>query len=425
MSLFSFFLKMTEQTFGAIRYCKGSLQILDQLALPFKSVYVNVKNSNDGHAVIRSMQVRGAPAIAIVAALSLAVELHFFSLGVHTLDNDGSYIPHNSFKNPTEVKNYINEKLNHLETSRPTAVNLFRACDQLARAVERACAEIIFDDSKDAYTSARYAQSIIDVYINAAESMLQFDINDNKAIGRHGASFILNNTQLIGHHGAASIRNNSLSPIRVLTHCNTGSLATAGWGTALGIIRELHQSKNLEHVYCTETRPCNQGSRLTAYELVFEKTPATLVCDSMVSALLQNKNISAIIVGADRIAANGDTANKIGTFQLAIVAKHFNIPFIVAAPITTIDLATLTGAGIEIEERDGAEVTTIRGRRMHQGQTEECTIEIAAPGIEVWNPAFDVTPASLITAIVTERGVIVKDDGCEVFDIKSFLDPTQ
>ena len=170
----------------------------------------------------------------------------------------------------------------------------------------------------------------------------------------------------------------------------------------------------LNHAYCTETRPYNQGSRLTAYELVFEKIPSTLVCDSMVSALLKSKDISAIIVGADRVAANGDTANKIGTYQLAISAAYHNVMFIVAAPLTSIDLKTPNGDAIEIEERAGVEVTSIKGKT-EAGDMQ--TVHIAAPGINVWNPAFDVVPASLITAIATEKGMIVKNNGG--FDIKS------
>jgi methylthioribose-1-phosphate isomerase len=171
----------------------------------------------------------------------------------------------------------------------------------------------------------------------------------------------------------------------------------------------------LNHAYCTETRPYNQGSRLTAYELVFEKIPATLICDSMVSSLLKTKDISAIIVGADRVAANGDTANKIGTYQLAIAAAYHNVMFMVAAPLTSIDLNTADGDAIEIEERAGVEVTSIKGMT-EAGDMQ--TVNIAAPGINIWNPAFDVTPASLITAIATEKGVITKSGK---FDMKSLF----
>ncbi|RLU21791.1 hypothetical protein DMN91_006167 [Ooceraea biroi] len=202
------------------------------------------------------------------------------------------------------------------------------------------------------------------------------DVADNIAIGDLGAHDILYNVP-------------KDSVIRILTHCNTGSLATAGYGTALGVIRSLHKMGKLERVYCTETRPYNQGARLTAYELVHDKIPATLICDDMVAAALRKKQITAVVVGADRVAANGDTANKIGTYQ---------IPFYVAAPRTSIDLTMPSGDDMVIEERPVREMTHINGRR------------VAAKDIDCWNPAFDVTPASLITGIITDIGVFKPED---------------
>lgn len=176
----------------------------------------------------------------------------------------------------------------------------------------------------------------------------------------------------------------------------------------------------MKHAYCTETRPYNQGSRLTAYELVYEDIPSTLICDSMVSALLRlNPGVQAIIVGADRVAANGDTANKIGTYQLAITAKHHGILFIVAAPSTSIDLHTATGEQITIEERPARELVNVTGILENK---QSATVRTAADGINVWNPSFDVTPSSLISAIVTEKGVVVKKDGQNEFDLKAFLE---
>lgn len=208
----------------------------------------------------------------------------------------------------------------------------------------------------------------------------------------------------------------------------TRSLATAGYGTALGVIRALHASNLLTRAYCSETRPYNQGSRLTAYELVHDQIPATLITDSMAAALLarEGDNVAAIVVGADRVAANGDTANKIGTYSLAILARHHGVKFLVAAPKTTIDLATRSGAEIVIEERAGEEVTAIKGpklakdgRVMIEEETE--TISIAAEGIDVWNPAFDVTPAELIDGVVTEMGVVQKGKDGE-FNFRSIFD---
>ena len=218
------------------------------------------------------MTVRGAPAIAIVAALSLAVDLHA--------------IPPNHFHSADEAVTYTVQKLNYLEGSRPTAVNLFEATAKLRQLVQS--------------TSKETPKQIIDTYIMAAEQMLIKDVADNRAIGDNGAKWLIS-------------QNPSLPKFKVLTHCNTGSLATAGYGTALGVIRSLHNAGVLEHVFCTETRPYNQGSRLTAYELVYERIPATLITDSMASALFKKEkgSIRVVIVGADRVARNGDTANKV------------------------------------------------------------------------------------------------------------------
>ena len=199
----------------------------------------------------------------------------------------------------------------------------------------------------------------------------------------------------------------------------SSSLATAGYGTALGVIRSLHANGSLKHAFCTETRPYNQGSRLTAFELVHDKIPSTLITDSMASALLRlrgpSENIAAIVVGADRVAANGDTANKIGTYQLAITAKHLGVKFLVAAPRTTIDLSTASGSDIVIEERPGKEMTFVKGPRYDGVDLDLSQVEnvsIAANGISVWNPSFDVTPAELIDGIITEVGVVEKgEDG--------------
>jgi methylthioribose-1-phosphate isomerase len=202
------------------------------------------------------------------------------------------------------------------------------------------------------------------------------------------------------------------------------SLATAGYGTALGIIRSLYSWSKLSHAYFTETRPYNQGARLTAYELIHDKIPSTLICDSMVSALLSlNKNnIEAIIVGADRVASNGDTANKIGTYQLAITAKYHNIMFIVAAPSTSIDLNIKSGKDIIIEERDNEEVIYVKGFvEIENGELEIKKVRLPPEGVKVWNPSFDVTPAELITAIVTEKGVVTKDNETNEFNLSDFL----
>ncbi|KAK2812344.1 S-methyl-5-thioribose-1-phosphate isomerase [Emmonsiellopsis sp. PD_5] len=366
----------------AIKYHRDGLEVLDQLQLPHVEKYDPIHSAKDGWHAIKEMRVRGAPAIAIVAALSLAVELQTL---IRT-DKLSALAP--------EVELFILEKLEYLVSSRPTAVNLSDAASKLALVV-----------SAKAKLEGTTGREVAGAYVALAEKMLLDDVEDNQNIGGYGARWIMENTT-VGKGGGK---------VGVLTHCNTGSLATAGYGTALGVIRSLHSGGSLEHAYCTETRPYNQGARLTAFELVHDNIPATLITDNMAAALLAKKSagVVAIVVGADRVAANGDTANKIGTYGLAVLAKYHGVKFLVAAPRTTIDLATKSGEDIVIEERPKSEVTRIRGPRAGEettGSSSMETITIAANGIDVWNPAFDVTPASLIDGIITEVGVVEKDE---------------
>ena len=267
---------------------------------------------------------------------------------------------------------YVESSFQYLLTARPTAVNIMESAKRFSRLLSGMGDGIAVEAAKDKV-------------VTEIEQMLDDDVQANRRIGDYGAEDI--------------VRNMSRSKAVILTHCNTGSLATAGYGTALGVIRSLHAMKKLEHVYCSETRPYNQGARLTAYELVYENIPSTLICDSMGSLLMKEKEITAVVVGADRTVSNGDTANKIGTYQLAIAAKYHNVPFYVAAPISTIDFSLDCGDRIKIEERPSDEMFYVGGKR------------IAAEGIGCWNPAFDVTPAKLITGgIVTERGVFAADN---------------
>ncbi|KAJ3671601.1 hypothetical protein LUZ60_007680 [Juncus effusus] len=364
-------IKAAPEPLQAICYEPGSLRLLDQRKLPLESVYLDIKDSNDGWSAIREMIVRGAPAIAIAAALSLAVE-------VYNLEFNGT---------PQEAADFLVNKLEYLVSSRPTAVNLSDAATKLGDLVRKIG------------QTATESKLVFQAYIVAAEAMLAADVASNKAIGSHGAIFLRK-------------QSDQLEKMCVLTHCNTGSLATAGYGTALGVIRSLYANGFLEKAFCTETRPFNQGSRLTAYELVHDKIPATLITDSAVASLMKSGSINAVIVGADRIASNGDTANKIGTYSLALSAKHHGVEFYVAAPVTSIDITLRSGDEIVIEERSPKELLNSEGGLGKQ---------IAASGIQVWNPAFDVTPAALITAIITEKGVITKNED-DVFDIKSFLE---
>lgn len=303
----------------------------------------------------------------------------------------------NSHNNPAELLASIDDKLTFIQTARPTAVNISTVSMNLQRDLSQ-------------LTEKSSCEEIIECVTTFAVRLLNEDLQQNRRIGDYGAQWLKAKTKM--------------ASVKVLTHCNTGSLATSGYGTALGIIRRLHEIGMLEQIYCTETRPYNQGSRLTAYELVMDCLPRpTLICDSMASALLsiqktKGTSLAAIIVGADRIASNGDTANKIGTYQLAITAKYHGVFFIVAAPWDTIDLKLTHGGLIPIEERSSKEMTQIYGKVVSKSDTREYQmVETAVEGISVWNPAFDITPAALIDCIVTERGVYEKKPGSLEFDL--------
>ncbi|KAI1428088.1 hypothetical protein F5Y12DRAFT_73556 [Xylaria sp. FL1777] len=379
----------------AIRYTRGKLEVLDQLRLPHEHHYDDVATSEEAFDCIKAMRVRGAPAIAIVAALAHGVELY----------NGGC-----KASTPAETISYIDSRLDYLKQSRPTAVDLTNAITHLkavVRAVDAAALE-----------QAAAKSAIVDAYIAAAEEIFRKDTETNLRIGEHGSRWLLANAPVRSPEGKVS----------VLTHCNTGSLATSGHGTALGIIRSLHSAGNLQHAFCTETRPYNQGSRLTAFELVYERIPATLITDSMAGALFATKkaekHIAAVIVGADRVVRNGDTANKVGTYALAVLARYHGIKFIVAAPTTSIDLQTTTGADIKIEERKPEELTQISGAVVGaDGKVDVSRVARVATAhqeIAVWNPAFDVTPAELIDAVVTEQGVVVKGENGS-FDFRDIM----
>ena len=360
----------TAPTLEAIRYTRGSLQLLDQLKLPGETVFMDVADCDACWTMIRDMNVRGAPAIAIAAALALAVDLEASKAGLST---------------SAEVCAFVAGKLDHLFTSRPTAVNLGEAVQRLKASASALAAA--------GASGADAAERII----AECEAMLADDVAANRAIGAFGADAL-----------CAAVGKAPGAPLRVLTHCNTGSLATAGYGTALGVVRALRESDRLEHIYCNETRPYNQGARLTAYEIAFEKMPGTLICDSAAASLMQQKKVDAVVVGADRVADNGDTANKIGTYNLAVSCAYHDVPFFVAAPVSTLDPSTKKGGDIVIEDRPAEEITHVRGAR------------VAADGIGVWNPSFDVTPGCLIAGIITEKGVVPKTSN-GTFEVGKFV----
>jgi methylthioribose-1-phosphate isomerase len=331
-----------------LRWNDGRLELIDQRRLPLKFAYVVCEDALQTARAIRDMVVRGAPAIGCTAAYGVALEAQRHA-GTVRAQFDAA----------------LDASFKVLEASRPTAVNLFWAIARM-----RECHERMRGDSTRAAATA---------LLDLAQRIHSEDIEINRAIGSHGAALIAD--------GAS-----------VMTHCNAGALATAGHGTALGVIRSARDAGKRISVIANETRPYLQGARLTAWEMVQENIPVTLVTDNMAGYLMQQGRVDVIVVGADRIAANGDTANKIGTYTLAVLAGRHRIPFYIAAPLSTIDIAIADGSAIPIEERDPAEVTGFRGVRW------------APEGVSVANPAFDVTPAALITGLVTEKGVIARPD---------------
>jgi methylthioribose-1-phosphate isomerase len=327
-----------------LEFKNGVLSLIDQTKLPTEYIIVECKTFEEVAEAIVDMIVRGAPAIGVTAAYGIVI-------GAKSCATDSKDI----------FFSKLNEICDIMRKTRPTAVNLFWAVDRIyKKALE----------NKDK-SIAEIKQTLLD----EATKMDKEDIETNKSIGRHGNELIKPNST-------------------ILTHCNAGALATCDYGTALGIIRAAHESGKNINVFADETRPYLQGARLTAWELQQDGIPVTLICDNMAGHFMKAGRIDCVIVGADRIALNGDTANKIGTYSVAVLAKENNIPFYVAAPVSTIDFKIASGESIPIEERKAYEVTHIKNLRL------------APEGISVANPAFDVTPNKYITAIVTEKGII-------------------
>jgi methylthioribose-1-phosphate isomerase len=326
-----------------LEWTDAGVRFIDQTKLPTEESYVTCATYQQVADVIRNMVVRGAPAIGVSAAMGIA-------LGVKN----------SSAESVGELKKDLDQICQVIGETRPTAVNLFWAIRRMQDKFET--------------LRVRPLAQIKQALIEESQRMHAEDIAANQAMGRHGAT-------LMPASGG------------VLTHCNAGALATAGYGTALGVIRAAVEQGKKIHVYADETRPFLQGSRLTAWELMKDGIPTTVISDNMAGAIMKQGKIGAIVVGADRIAANGDVANKIGTYTVAVLAKEHGIPFYVAAPISTVDLATADGDGIPIEQRNRREVSHIAGKQM------------VPDGVEIENPAFDVTPAKYVAAIITERGI--------------------
>lgn len=328
-------------------YSQGRLLILDQRLLPFKIQYFKAITSKDVAKAIKDMMVRGAPLIGDTAALG-------YLLGIDEIIKK---------KIKKNIKLILENNLNTITSSRPTAVALFKATNRVHK------------KALDMLNKNTNIIKLREEVEKEAFKIIDEDISSTLNIAKNGISLLSKNSS-------------------VITYCNTGSLATAGIGTALGIITEGFRINKISHVYPCETRPYLQGARLTAWELMKNKIPYTLICDNTAGWLMKSKKINAVIIGADRIAANGDTANKIGSYSLAIISKFHSIPFYVAAPIDTFDLSISSGKDIKIEERSADEVIKVNGNY------------IAHPSTPAYHPAFDIVPNNLITAIITDKGII-------------------
>jgi methylthioribose-1-phosphate isomerase len=337
-----------------VEWKDGLVRLLDQSRLPEHVEFLDCRDYRAVADAIRELKVRGAPAIGVTAALGVA-------LGAQAI----------AAADFASFSRALLPICDHLAATRPTAVNLFWAIDRMKK--------------KLAALSSQPIAGVKAALLAEAQAILDEDIALCKTMGKHGATLIATGQT-------------------VLTHCNAGALATAGYGTALGVIRAAWEEGKQIQVIADETRPVLQGARLTAWELMQDRIPVTLITDNMAGSLMRQGKIHLCIVGADRIAANGDVANKIGTYSVAVLAKAHGIPFYVAAPYSTIDLKTKTGADIPIEQRNPLEVTSIHGSH-----------PVAPAGVAVYNPAFDMTPADLITGIITERGVFKPSELAEQF----------
>jgi len=330
--------------FYTLKWTGNALSILDQRELPGKEKYITLRTYNEVIRAIKSLAIRGAPAIGSAGAFGVVLG----ALGIKSRDI-------------RKFKEKIDRICREIIKARPTAVNLSWAINRMKSKIDKFASHDVEELKK--------------LIVMEAERIYQEDIQANLQIGKYGERLVP-------------------SGATILTHCNAGALATAGYGTALGVIRRAWEKGKVKRVYADETRPVLQGARLTAWELHKEGIPVTVMTDNMAGAIMKKGEIDMVIVGADRIAANGDFANKIGTYGLSILAKFHNIPFYVAAPRSTFDLNLRSGDDIIIEMRDRLEVLKINGKM------------IAPPSVDVWNPAFDVTPHHLVTAFITNMGII-------------------
>ena len=404
-----------------------SVFIIDQTLLPYELKWVEIKNHEDMALAIEKMLLRGAPLIGIAAAYGMVLALQEFirtNANYHCLEknHENNENIKNAVLNPSskdKLINFLNQASSRLLSTRPTAVNLAWALGEMTATIQEHNSNIENKALQISLEQNTDLEKLHQILLNKAIWIQEDDYNRCKAMSEHAL-------KLVKEDLALKIK--ETGKLNVLTHCNAGALATGGYGTALGLIRSLHRAGLLNMVYSDETRPRQQGSRLTAWELAQEDIPVTMICDNMAGFIMDKGLIDLVVVGSDRITLNGDVANKIGTYQVAILAKHHRIPFYVLAPESTIDLNLKTGHEIEIEYRNTEEVSHINGKActfiknnsIHEDHEDDENAEIEAreqcqdlnsvTKVKFLNPGFDVTPNSLISEIITEKGVKVFND---------------
>ncbi|KAG8864545.1 S-methyl-5-thioribose-1-phosphate isomerase [Tulasnella sp. 330] len=379
----------------SIRTKGNDIEIINQLLLPHEIEWIPIHTVEEAHSAIKTMKIRGAPAIASLAALSIAS--HMAIQLEEPRAGELSFL-----SSPSALQEYLQPKIDFLFTARPTAVNLGAAMKRLTKVLE------------DGKKANKWAVNVAKDVVLEGREISNEDVGRNKEMSKNGAEWLIEEI---------SRRGGETEPLNVLTVCNTG------YGTALGLITHLHETGKLKTAYYTQSAPYHQvspyivGSRLTSMELQSLAIPSVMICDTMVGSLFTRHPIHAVAVGADRIAKNGDTANKVGTYQAAVLAARHGIPFLVVAPIATVDLDTSDGSAIHIEERPAIEARCVRGAvfPIDKDKPTQATVMYTPPEIDgVYNPSFDVTPADLITAIVTEKGVATKRVGQKMFDLSHF-----
>jgi methylthioribose-1-phosphate isomerase len=404
-----------------------SVSIIDQTLLPYELKWVEIKTYEAMANAIEKMLLRGAPLIGIAAAYGMVLALQeFIENGTHYHGLEKDHENNENIKSAVLNKSsgnklidFLNQASSRLLSTRPTAVNLAWALGEMATTIQEHDSNVENKARQASLEQNSYLQELHQILLDKALWIQEDDYNRCKAMSEHALALVKKDlAEKIKTQGDNVVEQKG--KLNVLTHCNAGALATGGYGTALGLVRSLHREGLLNMVYSDETRPRQQGSRLTAWELAQEGIPVTMICDTMAGFMMNKGLIDLVVVGSDRISSNGDVANKIGTYQVAILAKHHQIPFYVLAPESTIDLNLKTGHEIEIEYRNTEEVSHINGKactfiksndeNAEIGVGQQCRDLNSVTEVMFLNPGFDVTPNSLISGIITERGIRLFDN---------------